>query len=54
VGNKKDLDPAGRVAKPADIESMGRPYVECSALNGEGINEIFLEMVKEINERNTV
>ena len=48
VGNKKDLNPADRVAKQEDIEKTGHPYVECSALTGDGVEEIFVTMIKTI------
>jgi GTPase SAR1 family protein len=50
VGNKKDLDADARCASPEDIARTGREFVEASALTGEGVNEIFVAMVKAIQD----
>lgn len=51
VGNKKDLDPAQRVAKQDDLDKVCKVYVETSALSGEGVNEAFVAMVQAIRDR---
>ena len=51
IGNKKDLEADGRIATQEEIDSLGRPYFECSALTGEGVDDIFRHIVQEIDKQ---
>lgn len=51
VGNKKDLDPANRVAKQDQLEAICKVSVETSALNGEGVVAAFQAMVQAIRDQ---
>lgn len=56
VGNKADLKDQ-RVIDYQEAEKMAQdrksPYIECSALNGENVDEIFNMLVREIKKHNS-
>lgn len=54
VGNKMDL---GRTIGRDELEKWakdrGIQYFECSAKTGEGVNEVFMELLKHLMEMNS-
>jgi len=54
VGNKKDLVEERKVSKEAGILKASENkslYLECSALSGDGVDELFDKVVEEYLKR---